>query len=453
MSFTGLRNERELKARAIVRIVRRIATCTPNIFKHIGLLALLPILLSACASSGLAAGYATPILASSPTPFQPGSLPPDSPFDGISTLSATESVDESGIPLEVSIEATPTSSLPNVPIFNLSVDINPLTGLPPADPLLLERRPLAIKVSLYPRAIRPEFGLTSADQVFEYYIEWGDSRFIAIFYGKDAKQVGPVRSGRYFDAHITRMYHSFYVFNFADPRELGYFKGTDIAPFMVTPGCNECACPPFFVFNPTKLQDENHLTSYFDTTRASACFAKKTGVDNARPPLRSGFFSELIPNADYKVQRIYTKYSNDDYDYWQYDAATLKYLRFQETAPTSDVTPEAYAPLMDAGTGLQVNAENVVELFVPHTFANQFDAADEVYHINLEGSGLAYVFRDGLAIPARWQRTAVDQPLFLTTQFGSPIFLRPGVTFYEVVGASSGSYQDNDGWHFEFLTP
>ncbi len=116
-------------------------------------------------------------------------------------------------------------------------------------------------------------------------------------------------------------------------------------------------------------------------------------------------------------------------------------------------TPEAYAPLMDAGTDTQVNAENVVILFVRHTFANDFNAEDEVYNINLVDSGKAVVFRDGIALPAKWWRPEVDQPLFLTTPDGSPIFLRPGRTFYEVLGASSVFYQDENGWHYTFLTP
>ena len=41
----------------------------------------------------------------------------------------------------------------------------------PSDPSLLERRPLAIKVANYPRYIRPQSGLTLADNIFEYYIE------------------------------------------------------------------------------------------------------------------------------------------------------------------------------------------------------------------------------------------------------------------------------------------
>jgi hypothetical protein len=413
---------------------------------------LLAMLLGACSNADDKPVYVTPGDIPSPTPFQPEVGPFDSPFDPTSEPLIPMATDTNGVPLEGSLSPTPTSTVPDFPILNLSVDINPLTGLPPADPILLERRPLAIKISNYPRAIRPQFGLTRADQVFEYYIEAGDTRFIGIFYGQDASQVGPVRSGRYFDEHITRMYHAFYVFNFADPRELDYFRKSDLASFLVTPGCPSCTCPPFFVYNPNKLADENHLATYFDTTRFYECNAKK-GVNNSRQPIRNGFFSVLIPNSDNTVNRIYTKYSPDDYHYWEYDPGTLKYLRFQETVTLTEGVTEAYAPLIDALTNQQVNAENVVTLFVQHTFANQFDAADEVYQIGLTGSGKAYVFRDGIAVPGKWYRAAEDQPLFLTTVSGSPIYLRPGRTFYEVIGASSTTYQDDSGWYFAFRTP
>jgi hypothetical protein len=47
----------------------------------------------------------------------------------------------------------------------------------------------------------------------------------------------------------------------------------------------------------------------------------------------------------------------------------------------------------------------------------------------------------------------MDQPLFLTTLDGDPIFLRPGRTFYQVIGMTSTLQQDADGWHFQFQTP
>ncbi len=110
-------------------------------------------------------------------------------------------------------------------------------------------------------------------------------------------------------------------------------------------------------------------------------------------------------------------------------------------------------PHSDAQTGLPVTAENVVVLFVPYTFENQFDAHDEVYHIDLLDSGNAYVFRDGFATPAIWNRPDIDQPLLLTTLTGNPIYLRPGKTFYEVIGVTSTYTQNNADWRFVFSTP
>ncbi len=95
----------------------------------------------------------------------------------------------------------------------------------------------------------------------------------------------------------------------------------------------------------------------------------------------------------------------------------------------------------------------MVELFVSHTFANENEQQDEVYHINLVDSGNAFVFRDGVAYPARWMRTDIDQPLLLTTLSGTPIYLKPGTTFYQVIGETSTDWSEGTNWHFEFQTP
>jgi hypothetical protein len=104
-------------------------------------------------------------------------------------------------------------------------------------------------------------------------------------------------------------------------------------------------------------------------------------------------------------------------------------------------------------TGQQVHAANVVYLLAPHTFSNPFDEEDEVYQIDLTGSGEAYVFRDGVGIVARWIRTNKDQPLLLVTPDGAPIYFRPGITFYEVLGAASYVDQDAGEWNFHHTTP
>ncbi len=373
------------------------------------------------------------------TPFQPSNEHPLLP-----TLSLSPALPTAVLPTQ--------SDLP----LNLTLDLNPLTGLPPTDPALLDRRPLAIKISNYPRTIRTQqYGLNLADHVFEYYIEWGHTRFIGVFYGNNAPQVGPVRSGRFFDEHVARMYRAFLVFNYADPRELNYFGRTDLAPYVIMPSrCAKGVCAPFFVYNLARLPDEQHLTSYFDMTRFPQ-FLAKSGLENARQPLRHGFFSETSPSGEQRVRRVEITYSQADYHYWEYDPERRIYLRYQETA---DFDPEAdqgksYAPLVDAATGEQVQAHNVVVLYVSHTFANTFNAKDEVYHIHLVDWGRAYVFRDGLVVPAEWARPQRNQPLVLTTPSGAPIYLRPGRTFFQVIGLTSTLEQRGDVWSFDFSTP
>ena len=137
------------------------------------------------------------------------------------------------------------SGYQGVPIFVPSTNTNPLTGLTVTNPELLARRPMVIKITQYPRYTRPQSGLSLADVVYEYYIEDKVTRFIAIFYGNDAEQVGPVRSGRFFDEHIARMYQAFFVFKYADPRVYDYFKESDLADYLVVPGNG--SCPPFLI--------------------------------------------------------------------------------------------------------------------------------------------------------------------------------------------------------------
>jgi hypothetical protein len=382
------------------------------------------------------------------TPFQPASLV-QGESDSIASSAAaptytpypTSQVPSENLPGSLQILPASGEDMQSLAIYN------PLTGLPVNDPQLLKRRPMVIKVANSPDYIRPQSGLTLADIVYEYYIEWGDTRFIAVMYGNDSPYVGPVRSGRYFDEHVARMYNAFLVFKFADPREFDYLKASTLNEFLVVPG--NSACPPF-VIGPQTRDAYNNI--FFNTSRWAACAAQR-GVDNSMPPLRRGFFTDEFMNSELVATRIFTEYSGYSYNYWDYDPITRKYFRYQEANDMINGQPETYAPLSDAQTGLPVTADNVVVIFVPYTFSNQFDADDEVYHVDLIDSGNAYVFRDGLAMAAVWNRVEENQPLLLTTPEGAPIYLHPGRTFYQVIGTSSVQTRDGTNWRFRFATP
>ena len=405
-------------------------------------------LVSACASFDVSGLGQTGPATSTPTPFQPGAA-------GHGPLSAEPAQIQplatfTPYPTRLARPADllPAQILPAVENGDSPTVTNPLTGLPFSDPRLAERRPMAIKISNSPDYVRPQSGLSLSDVAYEYYIEWGDTRFIAIYYGNDAEQVGPVRSGRFFDEHILRMYHAFLVYKYSDPREKQYFYSSDFAGFLTVPGFT--SCPPFFV---GKYARDTYNNVFFNTRKFAACLAKRGDVDNLRQDLHSSFFSEQPQAASLAGQRVYTDYSIYSYNYWEYDAATRKYFRYQEANDMDKNKPRAYAPLNDSLTGLPITSDNVVVIFVPHTFANQSEAEDQVYRIDPVDSGRAFVFRDGLAYPAWWYRSEIDQPLLITDEAGIPIYLRPGRTFYQVIGESSTYVQDGTDWHFTFQIP
>ncbi len=406
---------------------------------------LILLIASSCTSSPDLKSAPGPHASPFPTPFQPGVY--DSPFPAPTFDSQNIATFTPYPTVVLKNGAYPTPDQVLLSGDTPTVTIDPLTGLPPADPSLLQRRPLAIKVANYPRYIRPQAGLTLADVVFEYYIEGALTRFIAVFYGNNSAMVGPVRSGRYFDEHVVRMYHAFYVFQYADPRELTYFESGDLNPFLVLQGYG--SCPPYF--NSDRLI-ETYNNAYFDITKWNDC-AAWLHLDNSPQNIRSGFFSEALPSGASAATRIFTVYSADAYNYWQYDPASGRYLRYEETDDTRDNKPEVYVPLTDYVNGQQVATDNVIVLFVSYTFANDNEQQDEVYHVNLIDSGNAFVFRDGLAIPARWFRTDINQPLLITNLDGSPIYMKPGQTFFQVIGETSTFSQNGTDWHFEFQKP
>jgi hypothetical protein len=343
--------------------------------------------------------------------------------------------------------AVPQTEQPTAVV--LPPPLNPLTGLPAADPSLLNRRPMAIKVANYPRYIRPQSGLTLADQVFEYYIEDGLTRFIAVFFGNDSEWVGPVRSGRFFDENIQRMYQAYLVFKFADPRVLDYFRTTDFAEFLVVPGFE--ACPPFRLLDSRKIEVYNN--SYFNTLAWQDCIAEDN-LTNDAPSFRSGMFNaQMTSLASVAGNVVYGYYSEDDYHYWAFLPETGEYVRYQETRDTRNGKEEKYEPLVDRVNANAVHAANVVYVFAYHTFADTYQAEDEVYHIDLTGSGEAYVFRDGVGIVARWSRPFANQPLVLIDANGAQVFLKPGITSYEVIGTNSYVDQGDGLWTFHHSTP
>jgi hypothetical protein len=326
-------------------------------------------------------------------------------------------------------------------------DVNPLTGLKVSNPALLERRPVAVKVQMFPRGQRPPWGVSQADVVFDYYQNFGLTRFHAIFYSKDAEMVGPIRSARLLDIDLVNMHESVFAFGSAEQRTYSRLFNKDFAPRLVVEGNTNC--PPMC------REDPNGYNYLVTNTAELSAYVSTQGVDNTRQNLDGMVFNPAIPAAGQPGQRINLRYSISSYNNWTFDPASGRYLRFQDVQEASDQASEGFEPLLDRANGQQIAADNIVVLVVPHKYAfNTRPGPNEVIEILLEGNGPAYAFRDGQVYNIQWNRTAVNAVLGLTYPDGTPYTLKPGTTWYQVVGRSSEITQpDAQSWRFDHLIP
>jgi hypothetical protein len=387
--------------------------------RHLSIFVLMTIMLSACGAASTATPTPTDVNTETPASTEtPTPLPTDTP-----TL-------------------TPILSYPpeGYGPSNFPADVDPLTGLKVANPALLQRRPMLIKVSNMPRDIRPQWGLSLADIVFEYYSEAGMTRFGAIFYGKDADLVGPIRSGRFMDAHLVRGYKAVFAFGGAYVAEMERYMKSDFANRMVVEES----------YTPLKRYDPNGYNYLMVNSADLSAYATKRGI-NGIQDLNNMFFRLEAPSEGRPGAQIYVRYSGATYNRWDYDPASGKYLRFSDSEDATDQT-EQYAPLTDRLTNQPIAFDNVVVMFVNHEVFFTDSNGNKIYDILLIGSGDAYAFRDGQAYRVKWQRKDTDV-VSLTNPDGSPFPFKPGSTCFEVIGLKSSVLQADQVWHFTHLMP
>jgi hypothetical protein len=318
--------------------------------------------------------------------------------------------------------------------------VNPLTGLQVADPTLLDRRPLLIKISNLPRSIRPQYGLSLADLVFEYYTEEGATRFAALFYGNNADTVGPIRSARFMDAHLIRGYKAVFAFALAYQKVLDRLYGSDFANRLVIGGPN----------SPLYIVDPNRMNLLMANTATLSAYITAQGVENGRQNLDGMSFNPTAPAGGQSVTQLFVRYSGVIYNRWDYDPSTGKYLRFSDIENDYNNNNEQYVQSVDHANGQPLAFDNVVVLYVNHEVYN---AIPEVVDIQFVGSGTAYAFRDGQAYQLTWQRNDPNAVVSLANLDGTPFPFKPGTTWFEVVGSRSEVQQTGQSWRIVHLKP
>lgn len=350
------------------------------------------------------------------------------------------------------ITLTPTPEILEIDVGpnNFPEDVNPLTGLVPEDPALLDRRPVATKIQLFPRYGRPPLGLNATDIVWEYYHNGGITRLFALYYSQDAEEIGPIRSARLPDNDLIQMYKSIFAYGSADRRINQRLFNAPYEPYLVLEGAT-ALCPPTFE-KPMCRFDPNGQNLLLSGTAELTQFVIDEALNNTRQDLTGLRFTSEVPENGEAVNQIFLRYSADSYARWEYDPDAGLYVRYQDTR-FDDGTGEEYELLIDRNTEEAVTAANVVVIQAEHSYFFR-SGASEIIEIDLLGTGTAYLFRDGEVYEVNWSRPTADTLMTVVDAQGNAFPLKPGNTWFQVVGTSSNITQPEDGaYRFESRIP
>ena len=325
----------------------------------------------------------------------------------------------------------------------LSTVINPLTGLPVDDPALLERRPVMVKVSNFPRLGRPHAGLSFADIVFDYYIGFGTNRFLALFFGKDSPSIGPVRSGRRVDTQLVTMYGGVLGYGGAD-NDTDAEIVSKLGDYAISN--NEAPCPAFCG------ESTHDAIGVFANSQAISDYVDQQGIKNKKPDLPNMVFSNAPPSNAQPGNQVTVLFNFYNRAEWRYDPASGKYLRWIEYMVNEEREEYEMIPLTDRVTGEQLAFSNVILIFAEYT-----ELAPSAHEIDIWGNDngeQAYLFRDGLLTQGTWRAENDSDPMQFFDRDGQPYALKPGNTWIVITGLSSSIGETQPGnWELIFFLP
>jgi hypothetical protein len=317
---------------------------------------------------------------------------------------------------------------------NFPEEVNPLTGLELEDPTILDRRPVVIKVQNLPRADRPHWGLSRADIIYEYYTEYGTTRFAAIFYGQDAEVVAPIRSARLFDFNVIRGYKGMFIFGSAYEKTYARLVNSEFANRLMLESSNTTGIIFRFDANNYEGADTSKVNDY----------TQRMGVDNSRQNLDGMLFTMSAPPDGEESDSVFVRFSSAVYNRWDYNENTQSYNRFSDTQNSSGPDDEEYEKLVDRDNEKDIEAANVAVIFVRHVDVDDRPTV-EVLDVSLLGTGTAYIARDGNVYEVTWSRPNEESILTFLNEDGSVFPLKPGQTWVEVMTLNGTAEKQDDG--------
>ncbi len=303
-----------------------------------------------------------------------------------------------------------SSSTPTHP--KTASDLCPLTGERAPGGKVPQRPAIGIKIGNDPLA-RPQSGLPNADIVYEEMAEGGITRYLAIFQCHGAALLGPVRSVRWDDWHVLATYrHPILAYSGG----IGLWE--DVAAgqkWLYNADGSFYPAANAYYRTSNRYAPENLYTS------TKALWALDPSM-HLPPPPQFHYRWAAPKTATAAASVTIVGFSESENVTWTWDAAKTYWLRWQGGLADTDAS------------GQQLHAVNVLVEMV-HSQPEPCCESGSTPGVEsmTEGTGVAYVFRNGMVEKGTWSAAAYKDIAQLRTANGSIMALHPGNTWVELV--------------------
>lgn len=303
---------------------------------------------------------------------------------------------------------------------------NPLNGMlaPPAD---VKHRVAAIMIDNYPDA-RPQSGLHDADVVYEVEAEGGITRYLALFLGTAASEVGPVRSARTYFVDLARPYDPFFAHAGQNDDTIEMLAGlrgvgfADMDQIQHTPEAfwrdDSRDMPHNLYTSIVRIRKTGPAYGYADKAYTGDQFSYGSPSPAPSPAPSPGLVPETVASfwLEYDVHFVW-------------DGAA--YQRF--------IDGEAQH---DRGDDRPYEVSDIVAVWIPAKVLDPIgDLSMDVY-----GTYPAVLVRGGRASTGTWSATGPASLPKLDDDAGQPLDLLPGQIYIEIMPQGSSLKVGKQSW-------
>lgn len=261
----------------------------------------------------------------------------------------------------------------------------------------------------------PQKGLQDAFIVYEFLVEGGSTRLLALYKDQDLTEIGPVRSARHYFIDYVMENDAIFTHFGRSPRAEKEINDFDIADI------DGLTADTAFWRDSTYIAPHNAFTS---SERISKFMKNAKYNGESDTPLLLNYSVKPIVFAEGDGPQPVTNakiYYSQFFTEYKYNAETKAYEKYSYGEPH-----------MDAKTNTVVSVKNIIVTQIPMFPLTGFGSGEGRQDMDNVGSGTGYFITEGQSIPIKWEKTSREAQTKYYKQDGSPLEVNDGNTFIQM---------------------